>query len=60
MNSSFFKELQDWNYFRQVRISGRTVQWPHEQDIAPETLYLEGKEFQEVSSIAEEEDKYNR
>jgi hypothetical protein len=57
-SSSFFKELQDWNYFRQVSISGRTVQWPHEQDIAPETLYLEGKEFQEVSSIAEEEDKY--
>lgn len=59
-NSSFFKELQDWDYFRQVRVSGRTVQWPHEQDIAPETLYLEGKEFQEVSSIADESDKYNR
>ncbi len=59
-NSSFFKELQEWDYFRQVRVSGRTVQWPHEQDIAPETLYLEGKEFQEVSSIADEGDKYNR
>ena len=59
-NSSFFKELQYWNYFRQVRVAGRTVQWPHEQDIAPETLYLEGKEFQEVSSIADESDQYNR
>lgn len=59
-NSSFFKELQDWDYFRQVRVSGRTVQWPHEQDIAPETLYLEGKEFQGSSSIAEVGDQYNR
>jgi len=40
-NSSFFKELQDWNYFVQVRPAGNTVQWPHEQDIAPETLDAE-------------------
>jgi len=41
-NSSFFKELQSWDYFKQVKVSGRTVEWPNEQDIAPETLYLEG------------------
>lgn len=36
-----FTELQDPNYFDQVRIAFGTVQWPHEQDISPETLYLE-------------------
>lgn len=58
-NSSFFKELQDWNYFRQVRVSGRTVQWPHEQDIAPDTLYLEGRDHIDISSIAEGAEDYN-
>lgn len=42
-SSSFFKELQDWDYFKLVKTSGRTVVWPHEQDIAPETLYMESK-----------------
>ena len=37
-----FRELKDLNYFKQVRIAFGTVQWPHEQDISPETLYLEG------------------
>jgi uncharacterized protein DUF2442 len=37
-----FRELRDLNYFRQVNIAFGTVQWPHEQDISPETLYLEG------------------
>ena len=37
-----FRELKDPNYFKQVRLAFGTVQWPHEQDISPETLYLEG------------------
>lgn len=37
-----FRELSDPNYFRQVRVAFGTVQWPNEQDISPETLYLEG------------------
>lgn len=37
-----FRELKDLNYFKQVAITFGTVQWPHEQDISPETLYLEG------------------
>lgn len=36
-----FAELKDVAYFKQVRIAFGTVQWPHEQDISPETLYLE-------------------
>jgi len=38
-----FRELQDEAYFRQVRPQGGTVVWPHEQDICPDTLYLESE-----------------
>ena len=37
-----FRELKDLDYFKQVDLAFGTVQWPHEQDISPETLYLEG------------------
>ena len=37
-----FRELKDPGYFKQVTVAFGTVQWPHEQDISPETLYLEG------------------
>ena len=33
-----FRELRDPDYFKQVGILFGTVTWPHEQDIAPETL----------------------
>ncbi len=36
-----FKELRDESYFRQACIVNGTVAWPHEQDICPDTLYLE-------------------
>ncbi|HJY29895.1 MAG TPA: DUF2442 domain-containing protein [Pyrinomonadaceae bacterium] len=38
-----FKELKDLTYFKQVNLAFGTVQWPHEQDIAPETLFVEGE-----------------
>jgi hypothetical protein len=38
-----FKELQDETYFRRARAIGGTVVWPHEQDICPDTLYLESQ-----------------
>ena len=38
-----FQELQDVSYFRQARAEGGTVVWPHEQDVCPDTLYLESK-----------------
>jgi len=36
-----FKELKKYHYFNQVKAINGTVIWPHEQDICPDTLYLE-------------------
>ena len=38
-----FRELHDVNYFRRARAELGTVVWPHEQDICPDTLYLDSK-----------------
>ncbi len=44
-----FKELKDKNYFKQVKVAFGTVQWPHEQDISPETLYIESAIVESIS-----------
>jgi hypothetical protein len=44
-----FAELKDLNYFKQVTIAYGTVRWPHEQDISPDTLYLESVTIDEAS-----------
>lgn len=36
-----FVELQDKHYFQKAEVQDGTVVWPHEQDICPDTLYLE-------------------
>jgi hypothetical protein len=36
-----FSELKDEAYFRQVHVVNGTVAWPHEQDVCPDTLYLD-------------------
>ncbi|MCL4511819.1 MAG: DUF2442 domain-containing protein [Bacteroidetes bacterium] len=41
LNFGVFSELKDKVYFQQVRVSYGTVVWPHEQDICPDTLYLD-------------------
>ena len=38
-----FRKLQDKTYFNQVKILDGTVVWPHEQDICPDTLYLDSE-----------------
>ena len=43
-----FRELKDLNRFRNIKIVFGTVQWENEQDISPDTLYLEGKEIKET------------
>ena len=43
LNFGVFKELKNKNYFQQVMVVDGTVVWPNEQDICPDTLYLESK-----------------
>lgn len=43
LDKGIFKELRDPDYFRRFRVAFGTVQWPNEQDFAPETLYLESE-----------------
>jgi hypothetical protein len=38
-----FQELKDQSYFKRVKVAFGTVQWPHEQDISPDTLYTESR-----------------
>jgi len=40
-----FRELRDLSYFKKIKVSGGTVTWPHEQDICPDTLYLDSYKF---------------
>lgn len=41
LNFGVFKELKDIAYFKQAKAWDGTVIWPHEQDICPDTLYLD-------------------
>lgn len=41
LDHDVFRELRDLHYFNQVEILFGAVTWPHEQDIAPETLLAE-------------------
>jgi hypothetical protein len=43
-----FTELKDRTYFKNIKVAFGTVQWPNEQDISPETLYLESTIIESV------------
>ena len=45
-----FRELKDRNYFKKARVSDCTVVWPNEQDICPDTLYLDSIKSVEQSA----------
>jgi len=49
LNLGVFRELRDADYFKQVTIAFGTVQWPNEQDISPDTMYIEGVDIAESS-----------
>ena len=38
-----FQELREESYFQQATVVGGTVAWPHDQDICPDTLYLDAR-----------------
>jgi DUF971 family protein len=36
-----FQELKDVDYFNKVMVCDGTVAWPNEQDICPDTIYID-------------------
>jgi hypothetical protein len=40
LDRGVFRELKDQRYFRRVHVDYGTVVWPHEQDVAPETIEM--------------------
>ena len=47
-----FKELKDLDYFQKARVLHGTVTWPHEQDICPDTLYLDSVKYTAQNATA--------
>ena len=43
INEGVFKELKDSTYFASVANRGYFIEWPHEQDLSADTLYLESE-----------------
>ena len=43
LDKGIFKELKDYDYFKQVSVTFGSVAWPHEQDFSNDTLYLLSK-----------------
>jgi hypothetical protein len=50
--SSFFKQLEDEEYFKTVRVSLGSIQWKNEQDLSPHTLYSKSKLISSLSESA--------
>ena len=43
LDGAGFLELRDMRLFKTVKICDDTIQWIHDQDFCPDTLYLESK-----------------
>ncbi|PCI59018.1 MAG: hypothetical protein COB35_12285 [Gammaproteobacteria bacterium] len=43
LDKGIFKELKDYNYFKQASVAFGSVKWPHDQDFSYDTLYLLSK-----------------
>jgi len=39
-----YQPLKEQSYFERVFVSGGIVQWPNEEDISPDLLYLDSRE----------------
>ncbi|MDX8337474.1 MULTISPECIES: DUF2442 domain-containing protein [Cetobacterium] len=45
LNKGVFRELNDINLFKTVKVSFDSIEWLNEVDMDPETLYEESKEI---------------
>ena len=45
LDKGIFRELKIENYFQSVCVVNGSVQWPHEQDLSYDTLFLLSKPF---------------
>jgi hypothetical protein len=43
LDTGLFKTLKDENFFRMVKISYDTIEWPNKVDLDPEVLYEKSK-----------------
>ena len=50
--SSFFKQLEDEEYFKTVKVSLGSIQWKNGQDLSPHTLYSKSKLLSSLSESA--------
>jgi hypothetical protein len=57
LDHGVFRELRNPDYFRQVGVVLGAVTWPHEQDIAPETLVAELVPVDAIPTEALQQDK---
>ena len=47
-----FCELRDKAYFCRVRVEGGTIAWPNEQDICPDTIYLDSVKTKPMECVS--------
>jgi len=50
--SNFFKQLEDEEYFKTVRVSLGSIQWKNGQDLSPHMLYSKSKLISSLSESA--------
>jgi hypothetical protein len=43
LDTGLFKTLKDENFFRMVKVSYDTIEWPNKVDLDPEVLYEKSK-----------------
>jgi len=55
-----FRELNDYNLFKSVKPFLGSVQWIHEQDLCPDTLYLDSVKVSEINSMSHQMQQMQR